>query len=174
MKCFFWLFLVVIASGCSRPSEFKAITEFREKHPDDAKLFVHIYPVNLDLFREMLGGRALSIQTFAHGLEREFDKVQGVKEFAEQKEREDREDRNTQYKEYQELERLSENGGLVCEYEWNNKEVLEVGLLVLKNGEVIKRDEWTRKIVDPALVKKIDEHVDELDRKFREQTNGNQ
>ena len=159
----------MLTSGCSQQSGSNPISEFQKKHPEDAKMFVHIYPVNLDLFREMVGGRALAIQRLAKDLKQEFGNIQGVKEFVEQKEHEDRESRNKEFSEFDELKRLSENGGLVCEYEWNNKEESEVGLLVLKNGDIIKRDEWIRKIVNPAQIKRIDGQIDALEKRLHQQ-----
>ena len=34
------------------------------------------------------------------------------------------------------------SGGAVCEYEWSDGKTRETGILVLKSGEVVKRDAW--------------------------------
>jgi len=164
MEYLSFLFFVILASGCSRTSEPQAISEFQRKHPEEAKLFVRLYPVDLDLLREMLGHEALSVQDLADDFKREFANVPGVREFVEQKEREHQEASAGRFRAFNELEALASNGGLVCQYERNDGQESEVGLLVLNNGDIIKRDEWILKIIDPVEIKRIREKVDALER----------
>ena len=45
-------------------------------------------------------------------------------------------------KQYKDLEILSEGGGCVCQFKWDDGRSDEIGLLVLKNGAIVKREVW--------------------------------
>ena len=75
-------------------------------------------------------------------MKREFAGVPGVKEFADKQESEEAKDRRNTLDKYKEFELLSGNNGAICQYEWEYKGINDFGLLVLKDGDIVKRDSW--------------------------------
>jgi hypothetical protein len=127
-------------SGCCCPVEFKPVCEFQKTHPQQAQKYSHLAPVTLIRYRDLLAGRGTYMQIFADKLKQNFGNVPGMQDFADEELTLESKNRIAKLHAYNEMEELAKNGGCICEFEWSDKTNYEFGLLVLKGGNVVKRD----------------------------------
>lgn len=129
--------------GCKSPDHVAALTEFRRKNPDEARLYKYVYPITLDTFRVMLGDKYASVADIALTLKERFGDTTTVKAYAENVLNRQAKERRQSIDHLRDLEGAASGGGFVCQFEWSDGKTREIGLLVIKSGTVIKREVWS-------------------------------
>ena len=135
------LLLLLFLAGCCSTNHV-AVREFQHKHPGEFKKYAYILPIKLDTYRALVGERQAAVSGVISGMKQKFGNVQGVNDYAEEVFREEGAERRSTIELYRKLEGLSENGGAICQFEWSDGKTKEIGLLVLKSGEIIERLPW--------------------------------
>ena len=146
------LYACVFLEGCcSRPKVISEVNEFRDKNPTEYREFLYLNPINLDTYRCMLGLRLTVASDITREIKVKFGAIPGVVEYAENKLSQEAEECQTTLRQYSELEALCLPGGIICQFARTNGMTKEIGLLVLKEGRIVKRDVW---VVDYPKEKK--------------------
>jgi hypothetical protein len=138
-------FMCVVLEGCcSRPlpKAFFEVAEFERKHPSEYKEFLYLNPVNLDTYRCMVGLQLAVASDFSREVKLRFGTTQGINEFAEEKMSQEAAECQNTSRRYTDLEALCLPHGVICQFAWTNDERKEVGLLVIKEGNIAKREVW--------------------------------
>jgi hypothetical protein len=136
----FWLLLIAV--GCCSTKEREPVATYQIKHPDEAKKFIYLNPVNLNTYRCMLGDQEGWVGSIVTSLRKKFPDVPGVQEFANQQLKEEASETAAEIDKFKDFEKASTNGGAICQFEWDDGKTHEIGLLVLKDGEIVRRDVW--------------------------------
>ena len=131
-----------MAGCCSLPMNYLPVTEFRQKHPKEFEKYAYLNPISLNTYRAIWGEKAGAASYILDETERRFGKTDGVKEFVKKMAEREGEDRRRIVELFHDLESASSGGGAVCQYEWSDGKTRETGFLVLKSGDVIKREPW--------------------------------
>ena len=139
---FFTCFLSLALAGCCMPQRTDPINQYKQKHPGEAKDYTYIYPVNLELYKGLVDFEFGRMAGIAGGLRARFGSTPGVNEFADKISKEQTREHEASSEHFQELEMASSNSGLICQYNWSDGKTREIGWLVIKSGEVIKRLPW--------------------------------
>lgn len=134
--------LLLVGGCCSIPQAYRPVAEFQRKHSAEFGKYTYLNPVSLDTYKVIWGERAGSASYILGETERRFGNEQGVKEFVKTMLQREAEDRQKILKFCRDLEEASSNGGVICQYEWSDGKTKETGFLVLKSGEVVKREPW--------------------------------
>jgi hypothetical protein len=119
-----------------------AVGLFRRKNPVEARQYVYLNPVNLDTYSMVIGERMGAISVIINGMKQRFGETPGVNEYADYFLHELGEDKRHVETLFHELKAASSGGGAICQFEWNDGKAREIGLLVLKSGEVVRREMW--------------------------------
>jgi hypothetical protein len=138
------LMCIVLEGCCSRPlpAGFSEVAEFERKHPSEYKEFLYLNPVNLDTYRCMVGLQLAVASGFSREVKLRFGTIQGINEFAEKRMSQEAAECQITSRHYAELEALCLPRGAICQFAWMNDERKEIGLLVIKEGNIAKRDVW--------------------------------
>jgi hypothetical protein len=135
------LLMLFLTGCCSMPAN-KAITAFQQKHPAEFRKYVYLKPANLDTYSVLFGDRHGTIVRIGTELENKFGNVPGMNEYVNQFLHEEAKERQDTIKRYTDFQDKSANGGVICQFEWNDGKMKEIGLLALKDGEIVKREVW--------------------------------
>ena len=79
-------------------------------------------------------------------MERKYGTIPGLNESVETQLIQSSKDKLLEVEDYSELEKASAGGGIICQFKWEDKQVVEMGMLVLKNDSIVKRDVWVTDI----------------------------
>lgn len=143
MKKYWSTGLLVLMAGCCRvPESYRPVAEFQRKHPEEFGKFAYLNPISLNTYRAVWGMKAGEASYLLDETERRFGNIDGVKEFVNRMAKREGDDRQRIVEFFRELEAASSGGGAVCQYEWSDSKTRETGFLVLKSGEIIKREPW--------------------------------
>jgi hypothetical protein len=135
-----WLLLIV--GCCAIPDAHRPVAEFQRKHPAEFRKYTYLNPISLNTYKAVWGERAGATGYMLGEIHRRFGNVDGVKEFVKAMRQRESEDRQRILTFCRDLEEAGSNGGAVCQYEWSDGKSKETGFLVLKSGEVVKREPW--------------------------------
>lgn len=127
---------------CVIPVSHRPIAEFKQKHPDEYRQFAYINAISLETYKAVWGAKAGAISHVLDEAERRFGETGGIKSFVNQMAEREGEDRRQMLEFFRELEDAGAGGGAVCQYEWSDGKTREVGFLVVKSGDIIKREPW--------------------------------
>ena len=138
----FWILccLALMAGCCSAPRNYRPIAEFKRKHPEEFVKYAYLNPISFNTYKAVWGEKAGAVSYVLDETERRFGKTDGVKEFVKRMSEREGEDRRRILEFFRELETAGSGGGAVCQYEWSDGKTKETGFLVLKSGEVIRRE----------------------------------
>jgi len=143
MKRVALLGLLLMAAGCcSNKISHNAVREFQQRHPEEFKRYAFIYPITLATHMALAADRMSVVCGIAERLQNEYGSVPGISEFVQDIIKQENVIREETIKSAHELERLMGNDGAICQFEWSDGFTKEVGLLVIRNGQVLKRDVW--------------------------------
>ena len=143
MKLLAFLGILLIASGCcSNKISHSAVREFQQRHPEEFKRYAFIYPITLATHMALAADRMSDVCGIAEKLQEKYGSVPGISEFAQDIIKQENVIREKTIKSAHEMERLIGNNGAICQFEWSDGVTKEVGLLVIRNGQVLKRDVW--------------------------------
>lgn len=134
------VFVLFVCGGCCNPG-FKPIAKFKRNHPDEYSKYLYLYPISLDTYYYLEGTKYGAV----HRVLLEVKKIEDapkMNEYLQSKEKEVALEFQGANKQYKDLEILSEGGGCVCQFKWDDGRSDEIGLLVLKNGAIVKREVW--------------------------------
>ena len=136
------LWLGLLAGCCGIPASYQPVAEFRRKHPKECERYAYLNPISLETYVIIWGERAGAYSYILEEAKRLFGETEGVKQFVESMAEREGKDRRLILEFFGDLESTSSGGGAVCQYEWSDGKTREVGFLVLKAGDVIKREPW--------------------------------
>jgi len=142
MKTLILSCLLILAGCCSTLEKSAPTSLFQRKHPLEFRQYAYLNPVSLDTYRAIWGERAGASSYILDEMQRRFGDTPGVMEFVKQMAQQEGKDRKRLVDSFRELQQLSASGGAVCQFEWSDGKTREIGLLVLKAGEVIRREPW--------------------------------
>lgn len=134
--------LLLIGGCCSIPQAYRPVAEFQRKHSAEFEKYTYLNPVSLDTYKAIWGERAGAASYILGETVRRFGNEQDVKEFVKTMLQREAEDRQRILKFCRDLEEASSKGGAICQYEWSDGKTKETGFLVLKSGEVVRREPW--------------------------------
>jgi hypothetical protein len=146
-KVFAALLLYLMIAGCATVQPIDPVQEFRRKHPEQADHFQHLAPIGLESYRMLTGAATGRVTGIAMTLKERFGDSEKIANYAQAilnreallvKKR-------TEF--FKELEQLLSAGGKLYEFIWSDGKTEETGLLVLQNGEIVKRESW---LIDKA------------------------
>jgi hypothetical protein len=142
MRRFTFAFLLLAAGCCSVPKNYDPIMAFQRKHPKEFAKYIYINPAVPDSYGSVV---ALNYGFFSggvDGLEHHFaDRPQDsafVKRWVQTEGR----FYQKQIDYFRGLSKEVSKGGAVCQYRWSDGKTEEFGFLVLKSGDVIRREPW--------------------------------
>jgi hypothetical protein len=115
---------------------------FSRKEPSGLSQMRISQPVNLNTYRGLSG--------FDHGfdsgqissMKKHYGSVPGLNEYADKLSKDEAAERKMWITQFHELESASKGGGIICQFERSDGKTSEMGLLALKDGEVVKRCVW--------------------------------
>jgi len=134
--------LTLLAGCCGTPRSHGPIAEFERKHPEEFEQYAYLNAISLDTYKAVWGEKAGAASYILDETERLFGKTDGVKDFVKRMAEREGENRRRILAFFRELEDSGAGGGVVCQYEWSDGETRETGFLVVKSGEIIKREPW--------------------------------
>jgi hypothetical protein len=129
-------------AGCGPSPTATPVEQFARKHGDEARRYVFISPLRLDVLDWLNDEKAGELVGIAQSLRDQFKDKPEVVAFADKLfEMRGRGDRR--WKEIARgLREAEAAGGTVCQYEWRDGSVVRRGLLVLRSGDVVKDLLW--------------------------------
>jgi hypothetical protein len=140
-------FVAALGSSCiTQPRDPAKV--FQKKH-FAAENYSYIYPIRLDTYKMLLGDRYAVVDSLAAELKRTFAGDDRIVEYAERILKEQGEEQQNAVQYLRALEEASSGGGVICQFEWSNGVTREIGLLVIKGGDIIVRDVWLTEYLDP-------------------------
>lgn len=143
MKRLAFLGVLLIASGCcSQRISHSAVREFQHRHPEEFRQYAFLNPITLATHMALAADRMSDVCGIAEKLQEKYGSVPGISEFAQDIIKEENAVRERTIKSAHEMERLMGNDGAICQFGWSDGVTKEVGLLVINNGQVVKRDVW--------------------------------
>lgn len=134
-----WIAVGLLAIGYCRSNGDDPIGKFREKQPQEAKKYTYLEIASLKAARLITARGQRDAWNVAATVLAKFGDLPGVREYAEKVVENERKNVEMFEKDMDSLEGERANGGSVCEYERTEGEMMEIGFLVLRNGEVVKR-----------------------------------
>jgi hypothetical protein len=141
----FCVFICCLITGCcsyQANGTAPEVADYKAKHRVDFGHFVYILPIKLDTYQYLLANQLEVARRISSQMKVKFANTPGVQEFADSEFKEEMETCQKASQRYDELEDLAARGGAVCQFCWNDGKTQEMGLLVLKNGNIIERDVW--------------------------------
>jgi len=116
------------------------VTEFHQSKPKEAKNYIFIHPVSVDLYKDMFNVvHEWNAASTVGWLKDHFGDAEGVSDFADSLMNRVHRAQRMWEKDLDELTAASLGGGAVCEYKWSDGKTTELGLIVLKEGRIVKR-----------------------------------
>lgn len=147
--------LAVLLAGCCCERQSDVVDSFRQEHPHEFKQYIYIYPISLDTYYWSEGDKDSTVGSLIRELQR-FKNVPELEGFAKKKHQEAVDDWRTTIGRYTHLEKCSADGGSICQFKWSDGTNTQIGLMVLKNGNVVTRDVWVSEY-GPVSTNKIDQ-----------------
>lgn len=130
------LIAVIFVAGCCTPSKQNdSVSQFRAKHPEKSIFFVYLNPISLDTYYATFGW-AKGSESFESNLKEKFGSIPGINEFSDKAIKIKTEWNDLLMQMFKRLENASSNGGVICQYKWDDGITSEIGFLVVKSGEI--------------------------------------
>ena len=145
MKNFYCFVVLLSLTGCCLDRGNEQVIKFRRASPKEFNNYVYIYPVSLDTYYYLHGqqrGAITSLIRVAEIEERKYGTTPGLKEHLETWAKEAGTNQMFEVENYRDLEKSAADGGVICQFKWDDGKTCEMGMLVIKGGVVIKRDVW--------------------------------
>lgn len=147
MSSFGLLFVCVsiLSAGCCTRLALNSndqVDRFMRTHPLEYYQYQYLNPINLDDFRCMLGLQLAEADSITRELKFRFGSTPGINEYCQLKIDQDSSNYYTMSRHFSDLEVMSKPNGVICQFSRTNAEVKEIGLLVIKEGNVITNDVW--------------------------------
>lgn len=128
--------------GCRSIDKSTEVKKFQRGHKSQAAHYTHIYPIALDTYAILIG-------TYESTIDITLDAVTGsgssdiqlqkhVKQLRENAKKQIKVTR--QY--FKELEQLATHDHVICQFEWRDGNHIEIGILALHGGHIVRRDVW--------------------------------
>jgi hypothetical protein len=136
------LCLPMLLASCCSEHWCNAVTKFRSDHPTEFSKYLYIYPVSLDTYYYLQGQQHAAITRVARLVEKKYAATPGLNEYVEIVLANASKDKTLAIEDYAELKKLSAGGGTICQFKWNDGQMEEMGMLILKDGSITKRDVW--------------------------------
>jgi len=134
----------MLLSGCCTAKSRDAVTEFRIRQPEEAKKYVYIHPVSVDLYRKLFELHVASVEGVVADLRSRFGDLQGMAAFADAVAKLNHEGIAKMNSAVDGLEKACDGGGSLCEYKRIDDRVTE-GLIVLKEGSIVQNQTFSIK-----------------------------
>lgn len=141
MRIVFFLALIFSSAGCCTTSN-EPVRRFSKEHPREFKTYKYILPIHLATYDMLVGERLAAVQGIVDGMRSNSGHVPGVTNYAHVVMRREGEYRRKTIELHQKWEEMSQYGGAICQFEWSDGKTREIGILVLKSGEIVDRQPW--------------------------------
>lgn len=135
----FLIIAISLAGCCTVPKQDNQVSQFRCKHPTEAKKYVYLNPISLDTYYATFGWGKGS-EYVETNLKEKFGSNPEINEFADKAIKTQRDWNDLLMQLFKRLESASSNGGVICQYKLNDGIIEEIGFLVLKSGEIVKQE----------------------------------
>jgi hypothetical protein len=129
-------------------SEASAIGQFRAKHPSDAKNYIYIHPTTTEIAENWLTIHEAIFLSELRRLKRRFPDNVDVDQYADSMITQTRTMELRTFDWIKEFKAASSNGGVLCDYEWTDGKTQEDGVLVIRSGDIVKREPWVTIYLD--------------------------
>ena len=121
------------------------IALFKHKHPDEAKTYSLLSPIDLEIL--VWCTSSSSILIVSKDLKKEFSNVPGVVQFADNLRDKTMGELDKKNAFLHECEVIVSAGGIICQYRFNTSDEhgfrQDIGILLIdKTGDIVKRDLW--------------------------------
>ena len=134
---------LLLGAGCATTATSRdPVAQFREKHPSDAAKYVYIYPISTDTYVMIAAVQTGTILEIAHTLREKFPAVPEVVHYADDISKQEQAATQSRTTYFESFRLAGLDGGTVCEFQSYDGKTTDLGLLVLKAGEIVKRDVW--------------------------------
>lgn len=130
-------------SGCSDSAPPDTVSAFLKKNPEEAKRYKSIRVTAVDLAKTVAIFDDVQLRGVATTIKNKFGNSPGATEYADLVLRVAERQQQSRFKLFEELEAAEAAGGVVCHYEWADGRTEQDGILVLRDGRVVKRLPWT-------------------------------
>jgi hypothetical protein len=148
--------LTLLCAGCAtsdpKPSDAH-LARFKKNHPVEAAAYTHLYPVNLENYKVLDQLRSDKAGDIIVVMKQKFSEVPEVGDYADRLLKTDDEMWKNAERNIAELGEAFAPGSALYEFEWTDGRRSETGLLVLKSGEIAKREVWTSQPVNAPAAK---------------------
>jgi len=135
-----WLLFVPIMGCCERRSD--PVSVFRRKHPAEAKEFSYILPVRTEMYGMIYQMKSVTITGIGASLKAKFGSNPDVRDYADKILDQETNAKGLWEGKLAEYRKVHVRGSAICEYEWTDGKRTETGLLILHDGEILKREPW--------------------------------
>jgi hypothetical protein len=116
-----------------------AVAKFLDRLPRGKReAYIYIHPVDTTLYKLQYSGHDGVVWSIVQELKSRFGRVEGMNDFAQSVWEKVDKGKQLWERRCDELTDASNDGGIVCEYKWSKGALPEVGLLVLKAGQIRK------------------------------------
>jgi hypothetical protein len=143
-------------AGCATPNPKPADPElagFKKNHPAEAAAYTHLYAVNLKNYKVLDQLRSDKASDVVVVMKQKFSDTPELGGYADNLLKTDDEMWKNVERNVAELGEACAPGSTLYEFEWTNGLRVETGLLVLKSGEIAKREVWTSQPVNAPAAK---------------------
>jgi hypothetical protein len=113
---------------------------FRKKHPTESSAYENIAPASLGAYKGIVNAFKEVQLGIASGIKNRFADNSNVVNYATNISKDAMAIQQRWDKAFADLDEASTNGGVICQFDWSDGKKKETGLLVLRSGEIIKRD----------------------------------
>jgi len=135
---------VLVHGCCTLPESYQAILEFQHKHPNEARKFEYIYPIDLEVCAGFYDVGTADYILWQ--LDQRFGDKKEIQQFIKEMQQRLNENVERVVEFVDRMKKLASGGGVICQYRWHDEEKIETGFLVIKSGEIIHREpeitEW--------------------------------
>lgn len=141
----------VFCAGCATSKPKPADPEldhFKKNHPGESAMYTHLYAVNLANYKVLDQLRSDKASDIVVVMKQKFSDTPELGGYADNLLKTDDEMWKNVERNVAELGEACAPGSTLYEFEWNNGLRVETGLLVLKSGEIAKREVWTSQPVN--------------------------
>jgi hypothetical protein len=145
-----------LCAGCAtsdpKPSDAQ-LARFKKNHPGEAAAYTHLYPVNLGNYKVLDQLRSDKAGDIIVVMKQKFSEVPEVGDYADRLLKTDDEMWKNVERNVAELGEACAPDRALYEFEWTDGRRVETGLLVLKSGQIAKREVWTSQDVHISTAK---------------------
>lgn len=128
--------------GCRSVDKSTEVEKFQRGHNSQAAHYTHIYPIALDTYAILIGTYEAQIDIMLDALPSRVNSDVQWREHVKQLRENAKEQIKVTRQYFKELQQLATRDHVICQFEWRDGNHIEIGILALHGGRIVRRDVW--------------------------------